>query len=172
MYITIIFRVREDRSFSRLISIIRDNEPLVQLVDYNEDNRRVVIRVPAKEVAFASRLIEEYGASVTYDVKATIRARIPRSKLKELGATYRPGKPGTLLFYLGCDDLAVYGEVKGREVLAKLCKKTLMADPSALPPGLCSFSPTEMSLVDAVDKARECFNSLLEKLKMQAELER
>jgi hypothetical protein len=168
IYITLVMRVREDKSFSRLVSMIKDNEPRIQLVDYSEDNRRIVVRVPAREVAFAQRLAAEYGGSVTYDVKATIKAKVQPKRLREIGAVYRPGKPGTILFYLNCEgDAAVYGEVKGREVMVKLCRRTLQADPSALPPGLCSFTPEELDMADAIEKARRCFNSLLEKLSSQ-----
>jgi len=165
MYITLVMKVREDRSFSRLVSMLKDSEPTIQLVDYSEDSRRVVVRIPAREAAFAIRLVEEYSGSASYDVKATMRVKVHPRKLKEIGAVYRPGKPGTILFYTACgEDMAVYGEVKGREVMVKLCKKTLMVDPSTLPPGLCSFTPAELDILNALERARRCFKSLLEKL--------
>lgn len=163
-YITAVLRVKDTKPFSKLVSLLEDSKPLIQLVDYSEENRRVVVRCPAREVGRLESIAREYAAVMTYEVKATLRAKVNAKTLKGLGAAYRPGKPGTLLFYLPCNDHAVYGESKGREVLLKLCRKAAAVDPAALPPGLCTFDMSEHNIVDVVEKAEKCFNSISEKL--------
>ena len=166
-YLTATLSVRPQKSLPQLVSLVETSQPSIELVDFDEETRRVVIRAKASEAPFVEKLIRDYAASASVEVKASFRARIDVKKLRSVGARCIV-HGNRILFYTQCRNGAIFGEVKGREVLLKYCRWASSVDPAALPPALCSFSQLER-LVDLVSTARQCFIELLQALELAQE---
>ncbi|ABM80824.1 hypothetical protein [Hyperthermus butylicus] len=161
-YLTVTLSLKPQKSLPQLISLVEMSHPSLELVDFNEETRRVVIRARASEAPFLEKLLRDYASSASIEVKASLRTKIDVKKLRSIGVRYI-AYGGRILFYTRCRDDAVFGEARGREILLKYCRWASSVDPAALPPALCSFSQIE-GLVELVSSARRCFGELLRTL--------
>lgn len=160
MFITLIMHVKLEASIASLLANIMENKQ-VTLIDHDEVARRVVIRAPVKEAAYIQLLVNHYADTASFEVKASARGKVEPKTLRESVDAYtRLGD--RILFYRKCREGAVFGEVRKRNMLLKYCKNATLVDPAALPPILCSFDAKTIDIVEVAEKARKCFDEMVQ----------
>ncbi len=166
-FITLTGHVSEKASLASLVNMVRAREGAgIQLVDYDEESRRVVLRFSPTEVGFVKTLLGNYIDSAAFEVKAKLRGRLDAAKARKAGGSVER-TPKTLLALIPCPDGLLLVEQKGRELLVKYCSRPAYGDfkalltPSTVPPSLCSFNPFQTDILDIFEKARDCVEKLL-----------
>jgi len=160
MFITLIMHIKLEASIASLLANIMENKQIT-VIDHDEVARRVVIRVPVKEAAYVQLLVNHYADTASFEVKASAKGRVEPKTLREgVDAYTRLGD--RILFYKRCRDGAIFGEARKRSILLKYCKNATLVDPAALPPILCSFDAKTGDIVEAVEKAKKCFDEIVQ----------
>ncbi len=164
-FITVTGHVSERASLASLLVMLRERSGKgLDLVDYDEATRRIVLRLSPTEIGFVKSLLGVYLDSATFEVKAKTRGRIDKKSVRALGGKVEPGPPATLAI-IPCSTGLVFVEQKGRELLLKYCRRGLaLTLPSELPPSMCSFNPFENDMLDTYERGRKCFEEVVEKL--------
>ncbi|KSW11883.1 hypothetical protein CF15_03530 [Pyrodictium occultum] len=167
MFITLVIHVKLGASMPSLLANVASNSE-VELVDHDEESRRVVLRAPARETAYLQLLVINYADAASFEVKASLKGRLDRSELRKVADAFRD-LGSRLLFYMRCSGGgAVLGEVRKRGILLKYCRSAANVDPAAAPPTLCSFDPRREPIAVVVEKAGTCFNEVLGRVTGQA----
>ena len=150
-YVTIDVR----HPFSSVIERLRDAG--FEVLDYDEQTRRVVVRGPRRMAGQLYSYLQAYSASASIEVKMSTKARLkPRTAGLHIA---RAGQ--RLLFLYHCKGGGlVWGEARGRRVLAKYCRGGLYRDPASFPQGMCMHT-FRGSLEELVRSAEECFSELM-----------
>jgi hypothetical protein len=163
MFITLIMHVKLEVSMAALLANMMENRQ-VTVIDHDEVARRIIVRAPTREVAYLQLLVNHYADTASFEVKASAKGRVDPKAIREKGGIYA-NLGDRMLFYKKCSEGAVFGEVRKRNILLKYCKDTVLADPAALPPILCSFDAKIGDMVDVVEKARRCFDEVMQLIK-------
>lgn len=150
--------VRGSIAFATVIERLRDSG--IDVVDFDEVSRRVVVRAPASHAGLLAAAARSYAESIVFEIKAS--ATVPRGwKPREEWRVTRAGD--RVLFYSSCGEVgwAVWGEKRSRRLLLKLCRRGVMVDPAMLPESLCSFGERDLeNLGLLLDKALRCFREV------------
>jgi len=149
------------RSSAALASVLeRTKKAGFDIIDFDEINRRLVLRGGRRLAPLLRTFVEEYAASGTFEVKAVARGA-ERLSLPQNAKKIRIGS--RLLFYYRCNDgWAVWGEARGGSVLLKLCRPAINVDPAQMPMSLCAFDLRETErLQELITVASECFAKVL-----------
>lgn len=160
VYISSTVVVKGSIAFATVIERLRDSG--IDVVDFDEVSRRIVVRAPASHAGLLATAARSYAESIVFEIKAS--AMVPREwkPPKEWRVT-RVGD--RLLFYTYCDETgwAVWGEKRSRRLLLKLCRRGVMVDPAMLPESLCSFRKQDLeNLGSLIDKALRCFRKVVQ----------
>jgi len=158
-YVVVVMVVRPEVAFVTIVERLRGLG--FTIVDYDEVERRLVLRVPAASAPRLGDVVGSYANSVVFEVKAVAQVfgvfRPPREA--------RSVKYGErLLFYTACGDgkLGVWGEHRLGRILLRLCRSALAVDPAQLPPTLCSFGLDYLEkLPYLLDEAARCFHKII-----------
>lgn len=158
-YVVVAMVVRPEVAFVTTLERLRGLGFTV--VDYDEVERRLVLRVPAASAARLSDVARSYANSMVFEVKAV--AHVSGVFKPPRGA--RSVKYGErLLFYTTCSGrkLGVWGEYRHGRILLRLCRSALAVDPAQLPPTLCSFGLEYLEkLPSLLDEAARCFHEII-----------
>jgi hypothetical protein len=156
MFITATMTVKQEKSMASLLASIRESGRSVEIVDHDELTRRLVLRAPIVELGFLLMIIRQYAVAAVLEVKASLRRKITEKNLRSIKARLaRAGK--VVLFYWVCGEGSVFGEIRGRHVLLKYCRKGGNVDPASAPFSLCSFDALSENIEKIVDNASKCF---------------
>ncbi len=152
IYVTATMIARQDIALATVIERMRDAG--LEVVDYEEETRRIVVRAPRRLVHVLGSFLRSYAANAVIEVKASAPPAKPPEGARRIQAGRR------LLFYADCGEgYAVWGEVVGRRSLLKLCRRAGLVDPAQMPASLCVFDYTVLE--DAVEAAARCFSRVV-----------
>jgi len=114
-----------------------------EVVDYSEETRRVLHRVPFSKLGEVRALWDRYASSVSLEFKASGRAPEVRVSLLRRVFDQADETPAAKLVLTRCDydeGYAVFAELRRGRLLAKLCRReALEAQVTQLPPSLCAW---------------------------------
>jgi hypothetical protein len=170
-YVIVSLTVRRDKSLAALLARLAPLER-VEVLNYDEETRRVLVRATISEASFVGVLAREFSTFSTIEVKYFIKGRKPDySALEQLGARCsRVGRK--TLFVFSCNNGLLYGEV-GKRIAVKYCKRALIVDPSAVPPSICMFqadSGEAPKLIERlVSESRTCVEEFTALLRSEGE---
>ena len=159
IYLVATLTVGEEHAFPLVLQVIRDAG--LEILDYDEELRRVVVRAPSRLSPQLGSIIRSYARSYRIEVKASARLRADPRRLAGLGARLQRLPGGVIVFTVPCGGYTVWGEARGRRLLLKLCRGGGYSDPASFPQGLCGF---EDDPVELVESARPCFSRVAEAL--------
>ncbi len=171
VFATVYATIRKDKSFAQVLSYLR-NINGVRIVDYIEEHRRIVVRVPPRNYSYVAVLLSDTSETVSVEVKAVLKSK----KCKTLVSTRRV--PGLHLlsrsfnrssFVLLCelDNYLAVIDADFKKCLLKLCRKPLIRytlGVQEIPPSLCIYGldePVTRSLLEKLDKCIEQFLEIL-----------
>lgn len=164
MYIVAIISFTEKESLANILVKLRSKN--IDIVARDEEQRRVVVRIPTYELPYILEIVRSYAKSASFEFKASIRRKIDIKKLikdkKEIVIGYEDiGK--VKLLVLKCATGCSYVEIKGRELLLKYCRCPLVQFtlPSQLPPVLCSYNYPTDDIIDVYEKVKKCFENVV-----------
>ena len=173
MYIVAIISFAEKEALANILVRLRSKS--IDIVSRDEEQRRVVARIPTYELPYMLEMVRSYAKSASFEFKAIIRRKIDIKKLiknkKEIIVGYEDiGK--VKLLVLKCTTGCSYVEIKGRELLLKYCRCPLvqLTLPSQLPPVLCSYTYPTDDIIDAYENAKKCFENVVSVLGNQFKL--
>lgn len=149
--------VRNDVAFLTVVERMRDAG--IEVVDFDEEARRIVFRASTRLVGILGIFLKRYAASYTVEVKASARG-----SLRSWPRGFRKVRVGDrVLFFVECGDgLGVWGEYRGRRLLLKLCRSGLAVDPAQMPSSLCIHPGGDVASL--VEKGALCFRKVVEAL--------
>ena len=166
-FLTLTGHVSERASLASLVVALRSRSSGgLELVDFDEPTRRIVLRFAPTEIAFVKTLLGSYIDSATFEVKAKTRMRLSPKQVRAAGGVAEQAA-GRLLALIPCRDGMVFAEQKGRELLLKYCVKPstqAVLLPASLPPSLCSFNPLETDVTGIYERGRRCIEEVVERL--------
>ncbi len=162
-FVTFYLHVKDSASMAMLLSILRSS-PNIELVDYVEDTRRIVLRAGPAALPFLKIIIDKYIDSGTFEVKSTSHRRISLEKLKKEMIRYEIHSKRILALF-DCSKGYTILEQRREGLLMKFCKKALIPPlPSQVPPSLCSFLVRTDDPVLIYESAHECFKKTINRL--------
>jgi len=164
MYIVAIISFTEKESLASILVKLRSKN--IDIVARDEEQRRVVVRIPTYELPYILEIVRNYAKSASFEFKASIRRKI---NIKELVKSKREIVIGyedlgkVKLLVLKCATGCSYVEVRGRELLLKYCRhfSAQTTLPSQIPPVLCSYNYPIDNIIDVYEKARKCFENIV-----------
>ena len=159
MYLVAYITVSPSKSMARLLMLLKEQAE-TEIVDYNEEYRRVVAKFTRKSLPWILMLIEDYASSATIEIKAVHRG-VSFDAIKRL-TIYRVSRDN-LLFIRECSkhrELLLHGEQR-KKLLLKVCRNIIMKDPTIFPPSACIFEK-DSKIVDLVIKSSECLDEFFE----------
>ncbi len=114
-----------------------------EVVDFSEETRRVLHRVPYHKLGEARSLWDRYASTVSLEFKASGRAPELRTSLLRRVFEQADETPAARLVLARCEydeGYAVFAELRRGRLLAKLCRReALEAQVTQLPPSLCAW---------------------------------
>ncbi len=159
--------IKPEASLTGFIAALR--EAKVELVDYEEETRRVLHRVPFHQVPFVKMLWDKYASTVTMEFKASGRAPALRTSLLRKVFGVADETPSAQLVLWGCDarpEYSVFAELRRGRMLAKLCRReALEENVTMLPPSLCVWVYPDTQPEPLMEAARECITRFYERLR-------
>ncbi len=166
-YVLATATVKPEASLTSFIAALRESK--VEIVDYEEDARRVLHRVPFHIVPYVKSLWEKYAATVSMEFKASGRAPVVKTSVLRRVFGVAEETPAAQLVLTPCEqrgEYAVFAELRRGRLKAKLCRReALEENVTMLPPSLCVWVYPEMQPEPLMDAARECITSFYERLR-------
>jgi len=159
-YLVATLTVSLDKAFPSVIQALRDAG--LDVLDYDEASRRVVVRASAGLAPVLASMLRAYASSYTLEAKGSARLRVDPRLLRSAGYPYTRFS-GRLLFLADCGGAMVWGEERRGRLLLKYCRRGLYRDPASFPQGLCSFPGGDP--VELVEAARRCFIDVVSRLR-------
>jgi hypothetical protein len=159
VYVAGVMVVRPEYAFASVLERLRDVG--MNIVDYDELERRIVLKAASQSIALLPLIVKKYAVSFVFEVKA-VAYSVPALSTKGVARLVRFGS--RTLFYMPCSVWGVWGELNKSRLLLRLCRKALAVDPAQVPPSLCTFNKNEIERVgEFVEEMRKCAEMIVEK---------
>ncbi len=165
-YILATSTLKPEASLTSFIAMLRKSG--IEVVDYEEETRRVLHRVPLSKLGDAMGLWDRYAATTVLEYKASGRA--PDARLSILRRTFDQADetPSAKLILARCgvyDAYAVFAELRRGRFLAKLCRREALENlVTQLPASLCTWVYPGVDPESLVKPAVGCISEVYEKL--------
>ena len=174
-FATMYLHVKEEYSLASILSIAR-NMRGVNLVDYSEEQRRIVLRIPLEDYSSFLMLIEKQASSIAIELKSVIKGSVCEALysliphiLREKEIQYKISilskTDKSLITVIECpsEKNVLYLEVRRKKCLTKICKKPLIPVYSVtdFPPSLCLFDAKAENILTSLKSFNICLNALL-----------
>ncbi len=145
-YVLFIATISREASYVRVLRELKNHS---SIVSHDEENRRIVVKVPLSHVSEASSILRHAASSLSAEIKfgTPLPRRIPMRKcLEEKGYTVsRHGR--RILVFRAFNDSSILVEIIPGRMLAKYGRRTMLygIQPGQIPPSLFTFSVSELS---------------------------
>jgi len=145
-YVLFITTISREASYVRVLRELKNHS---SVVSHDEENRRIVIKVPLSRVSEASSILRHAISSLSAEVKfgAPLPRKMPSGRcLEEKGYTVsRHGR--RILVFRAFNDSSILVEIIPGRMLAKYGHRTMLygIQPGEVPPSLFTFSVSELS---------------------------
>ncbi|AEM38834.1 hypothetical protein Pyrfu_0965 [Pyrolobus fumarii 1A] len=164
-YVLAVASIKPEASLTSFLAALRDAR--IEVVDYEEETRRVLHRVPFEKLPLAMSLWDKYTSSVTLEFKASGAARRVRVSLLRRTFAQVDETPSAILLLDKCEahsDYSVFGELRGRRLTLKLCRReALEQNVTQLAPSLCVWIYPGVNPIHLMDAAQTCISSFYER---------
>ena len=165
-YILATSTVKPEASLTSFIAALRKQG--IEVVDYEEDTRRVLHRVPLSKLDDAISLWNRYASITVLEYKASGRAPDIRVSLLRRQFDSADETPAAKLILAGCTGdrrFAVFAEIRRGRFIAKLCRREALENlVTQLPPSLCTWLYPEIDPHSLIKPAVGCISEVYEKL--------
>jgi hypothetical protein len=149
--------VKPEYAFASVLERLRDAG--MHIVDYDELERRILLKAASRSIAFLPLIVGNYAVSFVFEVKAVVHGV---SALNTRAFARRVRFGNRTLFYMQCRGWGVWGELSKGKLLLRLCRRALAVDPAQLPPSLCTFNEREVERVaEFLEEIRKCSEIIL-----------
>ncbi len=163
-YVSAVSTVKPEASLTSFVRSLKDAG--VDVVEYDEDTRRVYHRFPMSKLPAILGLWERYAAVTSYELKASGKARRLKPSLLRRVFEQADETPAAVLVLSSCPEgYAVFAELRSQRVTMKLCRReALEAIVTSLPPSLCEWFYPGSEPLRLVPRAQRCITSFYERL--------
>ncbi len=160
IYCLVTMRINEKYSLASILTKLRSKG--VEVVYWNEGLRSILVRVDSKSLPYILEVANNYADSVTYELKASLKTKIPQKLLKSTSnfiVNHSSRRP--LLVGFKCSHGALLIEASSRIIRCKYCR-SIITPPSHTPPSLCIFYDKGTDILKLLDEFKACIHELLE----------
>ena len=165
-YILATSTVKPEASLTSFIAALK--RAGFEIVDYEEETRRVLHRVPLSKLDEAIGLWDRYTETTVLEYKASGRAPDVRLSLLRRVFDQADETPSAKLILAGCSvdaAYAVFAELRRGRFLAKLCRREALENlVTQLPASLCTWIYPEVDPRALIKPAVGCISEVYERL--------